>query len=77
MSQSYKQMVGRAGRKGVDTRGESILLCRENERSKVVELVTSPLQPVKSCLVHETGETIASALKSAILEVRYLCFFYD
>eukprot|EP00094_Tigriopus_californicus_P010747 TCALIF_10365-PA protein Name:"Similar to POLQ DNA polymerase theta (Homo sapiens)" AED:0.03 eAED:0.03 QI:160/0.93/0.76/1/0.81/0.88/17/0/1134 len=67
---SYKQMIGRAGRKGVDTEGESILFCRENEKDKVMELVSSPLQPVKSCLVHEhSGETIATAMKRALLEV--------
>ena len=62
-------MIGRAGRKGVDTEGESILLCRETDRRKVEELVTSNLQPVKSCLIQENGETLCSSMKRAILEV--------
>ena len=62
-------MIGRAGRKGVDTEGESILLCRENERKKVEELVMSDLKPVKSCLIQENGETLCSSMKRAILEV--------
>ena len=32
-------MIGRAGRKGVDTEGESILLCRESDRKRVEQLV--------------------------------------
>ena len=65
---SYRQMIGRAGRKGIDTQGESILICRENEKQKVSQLVTSDLEPVKSCLVQ--GESLCSAMKRALLEVR-------
>ena len=46
----YKQMAGRAGRKGVDTQGESILICKPAERQKAANLLTSQLKPVKSCL---------------------------
>jgi DNA polymerase theta len=65
-------MIGRAGRKGVDTEGESILLCRESERTKVQQLVSSDLEPVKSCLIQAGNagvETLCSSMKRAILEV--------
>uniref|UniRef100_A0A8C7EC43 DNA polymerase theta n=1 Tax=Nothoprocta perdicaria TaxID=30464 RepID=A0A8C7EC43_NOTPE len=47
---TYKQMAGRAGRKGVDTVGESILVCKPSERSKGTALLQGSLKPVRSCL---------------------------
>ncbi|KAJ3222158.1 hypothetical protein HK099_002624 [Clydaea vesicula] len=61
---SYKQMKGRAGRKGKDVAGESILMCSELEAKKVHELVNSDLQPVRSCLTSDQ-----KGMKRALLEV--------
>lgn len=47
----YKQMVGRAGRKGVDTKGESILVCKTTEKQKALKLLAAQLKPVYSCLL--------------------------
>ncbi|XP_068813954.1 DNA polymerase theta isoform X2 [Struthio camelus] len=65
---TYKQMAGRAGRKGVDTVGESILVCKPSERSKGTALLQGSLKPVCSCLLRREGEGIASSMKRAILE---------
>ena len=74
----YKQMVGRAGRKGVEKLGESILICKPSEKQKVTLLLQSAPLPVKSCLgrPHVTrskgpapkGSELL-ALKRAVLEV--------
>lgn len=47
----YKQMAGRAGRKGVDALGESILICKPSERRKGSSLLNSRLKAVESCLL--------------------------
>ncbi|XP_052244253.1 DNA polymerase theta-like [Dreissena polymorpha] len=66
---TYKQMIGRAGRKGVDTAGESILLCKAADRPKAEALVRGALPPVHSTLVRSEGESLSSSMKRAILEV--------
>ena len=47
----YKQMAGRAGRKGVDALGESVLICKPAERQRATSLLNSQLKPVQSCLL--------------------------
>ena len=64
----YQQMVGRAGRKGIDTEGESILMCKPQERERVGALVSGEVAPVSSCLAAQGGATTA-AMKRAMLEV--------
>ncbi|XP_029287125.1 DNA polymerase theta isoform X2 [Cottoperca gobio] len=66
---TYKQMAGRAGRKGVDTLGESVLVCKEAERQKGISLLTGALQPISSCLVRREGEGVTTSMLRAILEI--------
>ncbi|XP_028284438.1 DNA polymerase theta [Parambassis ranga] len=66
---TYKQMAGRAGRKGVDTTGESVLVCKQAERQKGISLLKGALQPIKSCLVRREGEGVTTSMLRAILEI--------
>lgn len=67
----YRQMIGRAGRKGIDTSGESILVCRPENQDIALKLLASTLGDINSSLalrmMSSGGEP--SGLKKAVLEV--------
>jgi len=46
----FLQMSGRAGRVGMDTVGEAILMCTEKEKDRCISLLASPVPPVRSML---------------------------
>ncbi|KAI4316161.1 hypothetical protein L6164_024167 [Bauhinia variegata] len=60
----YKQMAGRAGRTGIDTKGESVLICKPEEIKKVLRLLNESCPPLHSCLSEDIN-----GMTHAILEV--------
>ncbi|XP_041435681.1 helicase POLQ-like isoform X3 [Xenopus laevis] len=62
----YKQMVGRAGRAGIDSAGESILIIKEKDKELVHELISKPIENCYSNLMHDSGKDFQSLLLSLI-----------
>ncbi|KAL1315068.1 hypothetical protein HN51_041855 [Arachis hypogaea] len=60
----YKQMAGRAGRTGIDTKGESVLICKPEEVKRVMGLLNENCPPLHSCLSEDVN-----GMTHAILEV--------
>jgi len=50
----YKQMIGRAGRAGLDTHGESFLMVKPSQVKLVADVVTSPVEHCITSL-HKSG----------------------
>ena len=46
----YRQMCGRAGRAGIDTRGESFIICEQKDSDKINALLVEQMRELKSCL---------------------------
>lgn len=51
---------------GVDSEGESILICKPNEKIICQQLMSSSLKQIESCLGHGR---LSASLKRAILEI--------
>jgi POLQ-like helicase len=66
-SNTYKQMVGRAGRAGlVDSAGESFLLFQVADKQKVYDLLVNPLKPCNSSFQYEDFKAVRSLVLSLI-----------
>ncbi|XP_051533480.1 helicase POLQ-like isoform X1 [Myxocyprinus asiaticus] len=62
----YKQMVGRAGRAGIDAMGESILVLQEKDINMAKKLVSAPVEKCYSNLLHDGGQGLLSLVLSLI-----------
>ncbi|XP_030803296.1 helicase POLQ-like [Camarhynchus parvulus] len=70
----YKQMIGRAGRAGIDSAGESILIVQEKDKHLVQDLVHSPMENCYSNLLLELTKGIQSLLLSLVgLKIAVTC----
>ncbi|XP_070706677.1 helicase POLQ-like isoform X2 [Pempheris klunzingeri] len=62
----YKQMAGRAGRAGIDSVGESILILQDKDTEMARSLVCAPMESCYSHLMHDGGKGLLSLILSLI-----------
>lgn len=65
---NYKQMCGRAGRKGIDTEGESIILCGNAKEKQIAHtLLNSELKEIEA-VAPKADDELKASIKRALLE---------
>ena len=62
----YQQMCGRAGRAGLDDRGESFLVVSAKDAERGERLASSPTEPISSKLLSFEGASLARSLLDVI-----------
>lgn len=69
---TYKQMIGRAGRMGIDSAGESILISSSNDKKIASNLMNKTFDPIASCLEGEDKlmRAVLEAIASNIASTR-------
>ena len=79
MSRSqYKQMIGRAGRAGIDTSGESILIIGNKDRTKLNLLIRGVMGTCRSNLMYEKGKGLRELILSLLglnVNIPFYCFY--
>jgi POLQ-like helicase len=62
----YKQMAGRAGRAGLSSAGESILIVPPSNRKKVMAMLTSGVGHCSSCLLGNNKRVLSSLILEGV-----------
>ena len=67
MSRSqYKQMIGRAGRAGIDSSGESVLVVAKKDKGKLQKLIRGATGTCTSSLMYEKGKGLRELVLSLL-----------
>ncbi|XP_035673236.1 helicase POLQ-like [Branchiostoma floridae] len=62
----YKQMVGRAGRAGIDSSGESVTIVKPQDKAKIIELIGRPFESCRSSLMYDDGKGLRTLILNLI-----------
>ena len=62
----YKQMTGRAGRAGIDSSGESILILTKKDENQAMSVIKGPSGNCRSSLLLNDGKGLRSMLLSLL-----------